>query len=120
MLSIISGVHTLNELFIRYKNIFNDGLGCCKVKAHLYIKPNAIPKFCKPRSLPFDLNRLITTGIIEPISISKWAAFIVVVLKSGCKVRICVGLSTDVNQGLDTDQYPLLKSISQKLTCKYH
>ncbi|CAF1401242.1 unnamed protein product, partial [Rotaria magnacalcarata] len=47
------GDKSLNELFIDYDDIFKDGLGCCKVKAHLYVKPDVMPKFCNPRSLPF-------------------------------------------------------------------
>ncbi|CAF3365123.1 unnamed protein product, partial [Rotaria sp. Silwood2] len=107
----------LNELFILYDDIFKNGLGCCKVKAHLHVKPNVIPKFCKARSLPFayreavenDLNRLVTEGVLELITVSKWAAPIVVVPKAGGKVRICADFSTDVNQALDIDQYPLPK-----------
>jgi hypothetical protein len=107
----------LNELFIHYKDVFKDGLGCCKIKAHLHIKPNVMPRFYKARSLPFayreavenDLDRLVTEAVLEPINISKWAAPIVVVPKPGGKVRICADLSTGVNQALDIDQYPLPK-----------
>ncbi|CAF4548507.1 unnamed protein product, partial [Rotaria sp. Silwood2] len=107
----------LNELITHYDAIFKQGLGCCKIKAHLHIKPNVLPKFCKPRSLPFayreavenDLNRLVNEGVLEPITISKWAAPIVVVPKQGGKIRICADLSTGVNQALDIDQYPLPK-----------
>ena len=96
----------LNQLLIHYDDIFKDSLGCCKVKAHLHVKPNIMPKFCKPRSLPFayrkavenDLNRLVAERVLEPITVSKWAAPIVVVPKTGGKVRICADLSTGVNQ----------------------
>ncbi|CAF2039059.1 unnamed protein product [Rotaria magnacalcarata] len=111
------GDKSLNELFIDYDDIFKDGLGCCKVKAHLYVKPDVMPKFCNPRSLPFayreavenDLNRLVTEGVLEPITVSKWAAPIVVVPKPGGKIRICADLSTGVNQALNINQYPLPK-----------
>ena len=107
----------LNELFIRYADIFKEGLGRCKIEAHLHVKPHAVPKFCKSRSLPFayreavekDLNRLITDGIIEPVEVSQWAAPIVVVPKPGGKVRLCADLSTGVNQAIDIDKYPLPK-----------
>ena len=107
----------LDQLLIHYDDILKDSLGCCKVKAHLHIKPNVMPKFCKPRSLPFayreavenDLNRLVAERVLEPINVSKWAAPIVVVPKTGGKVRICADLSTGVNQSLDIDQYPLPK-----------
>ena len=107
----------LPELLLHYNDIFQDGLGCCTVKAHLYVKPNAIPKFFKPRSLPFayrqlveiELTRLVNEGVLESISFSRWAAPIVVVPKPGGKIRICADLSTGVNQALDIDQYPLPK-----------
>lgn len=70
ILNVHRGVTNLNELFNRHdhKDIFKEDLGCCKVEAHLYIKPDATPKFCKPHSLPYayreviekELDRLIT------------------------------------------------------------
>lgn len=106
---------SLNELFVQYHDIFKDDLGCCKVKAHLHIKPDATPSFCKSRSLPFayrqavedDLNRLIETKVLSPISCSKWTAPVVIVPKPGGKVRICADLSTGVNRALNINQYPL-------------
>lgn len=105
----------LNVVLNQFQNIFNDGLGCCSVKAHLHIKPNAIPKFCKARPLPFafreavekDLDRLVTEGVLEPVNISKWAAPIVVVPKPGGRIRLCADFSTGLNQALDINQYPL-------------
>ena len=107
----------LDSLLAHYRELFQDSLGCCTVKAHLHVKPDAIPKFCKARSLPFayrqavetDLDRLVTEGVLEPISVSKWAAPIVVVPKPNGNVRLCADLSTGVNQSLDIDQYPLPK-----------
>ena len=107
----------LNELLIHYDDTFKDSLGCCKAKAHLHVKPNVMPKSCKPRSLLFayreavenDLNRLMAEHVLEPITVSKWAAPIVMVPKTGGKVRICADLSTGVNQLFDIDQYLLPK-----------
>ena len=107
----------LNQLFVQYKDIFQPGLGRCKVKAHLFVKPEVNPRFCKPKSLPFayrqavenDLDRLVSEGVLESVHVSKWAAPIVVVPKPGGKVRICADLSTSVNQALDINQYPLPK-----------
>ena len=86
----------LDDLFAHYKDFLNSGLSYCKVKAHLHIKSDIIPRFCKPRSLPFayreaveaDLERLGTEKVLESINVSKWAAPIVVVPKPGGKVRI--------------------------------
>ena len=110
-------VKTVQELIGQYREVFDGGLGCCKVKAQLYLKPAVSPTFCKPRSLPFayreaveeDLNRLVKLKVLEPITVSKWAAPVVVVPKPGGKVRICADLSTGLNQALDINQYPLPK-----------
>ena len=53
VLSVNSNIGNLNDLINKYKEIFNEGLGCCKIKARLYVKPDTKPKFHKPRSLPF-------------------------------------------------------------------
>ena len=115
--TITSSNDNLKQFLIEYKEVFNESLGLCKVKAHLYVKPDVTPKFCKARSLPFayrqvvetDLARLVAENVIEPVNIAKWAAPIVVVPKPGGKVRICADFSTGVNQALDTGQYPLPK-----------
>jgi len=117
MLKVDLGARSLNDLCTHYGAIFKEGLGRCKIEAHLHVKPNVVPKYCKPRSLPFayreaveiDLNRLLADEIIEPIDVSKWAAPIVVVPKPGGKVRICADFSTGVNQSIDIDKYPLPK-----------
>ncbi|CAF1110241.1 unnamed protein product [Adineta ricciae] len=117
LLNVTSENEKLNNLFIRYADIFKEGLGRCKMEAHIYVKADAIPKFCKPRSLPFayreevekDIDRLVSDGIIEPVDVSKWAAPIVVVPKPGGKVRLCADLSTGVNDAIEIDKYPLPK-----------
>ncbi|CAF5135502.1 unnamed protein product, partial [Rotaria socialis] len=81
---------------------------------HLYVKSGVIPKFHKPRSLPFayrqvvetNLNRLVHEGVLTLVNVAKWAAPIVIVPKPNGKVRICADFSTGVNQSLDIDQYP--------------
>ena len=115
--TVDQSVSRLDELSTQYQDIFKDELGLCKIKAHLHVKNNVIPTFCKPRSLPFayrqavedDLDRLVKLKVLEPISVSKWAAPVVIVPKPGGKVRICADLSTGVNQALDINQYPLPK-----------
>ena len=113
--TVKSPVPELKELIDQSKEIFKPELGCCTVKAHLYLKPDATPKFCKTRSLPFayreavetDLTRLVDDGVLEPVPFAKWAAPIVVVPKPTGKVRICADFSTSVNKALNIDQYSL-------------
>ena len=71
--------------------MFTPGLGTLEgFEAKIYIEPNAFPRFCQARSVPFamkilvekELDNLISQGIIEPIAFSEWAAPIVPVLKA--------------------------------------
>ncbi|CAF1460993.1 unnamed protein product [Adineta ricciae] len=113
--SIQSSLTDLQEICTQYKEIFEDQLGCCKLQAQLHLKPDVLPKFFKPRSIPFayrdaveaELVRFVENGILEPVDFSKWAAPIVAVPKPGGKVRICADFSTGINQAIDIDQYPL-------------
>ena len=52
------------------------------------IEPDATPKFCKPRKVPFALHPKVEklqwlekAGVIESVQFSTWAAPIVPVLK---------------------------------------
>jgi len=73
-----------------YSSIFRDGLGHYhKLKVHLALKPDANPKFCKSRVVPFsikpaveqDLNRQIQDGFLDKADYSQWATSILVVPK---------------------------------------
>ncbi|CAF4492109.1 unnamed protein product, partial [Rotaria sp. Silwood2] len=117
ILHVNSELDNLDQLLNHYQEIFKKGLGRCKIKAQLHIKPNVTPKICKPRSLSFayrqavenNLNRLVSEQVLEPINTAKWAAPIVVVPKPADNVRICADFSTGVNAALDIDKYPLPK-----------
>jgi transposase InsO family protein len=90
-----------------------------RVVAEIEIDPNAKPKFCKPRKLPFaleepvkqELERLQALGIVQSIESSEWATPIVVVHKPDKRVRICGDYQTTINPhvpssvtaGLDID-----------------
>ncbi len=98
--------------------LFSKELGKLKgVKVSLYIKPDAQPKFCKARSVPFllkdkiekELTRLQETGVVEPVQFSNRAAPVVPVLKSDNTVRICGDYKTTVNSVSLTESYPLPK-----------
>ena len=70
----------LNNIISRYKSVFDKELGTLKnVEVSLKIKADAIPKFCRARPIPYalkdrvekELERLVTEGILKPISHSE-------------------------------------------------
>ena len=82
--------------------------------ASLHIKPDATPRFFKPRPVPFaikdaisqELDRLEKKGIISKVPHSHWATPIVPVPKKDGKFRIC-DYKVTVNQALSVEEYPL-------------
>ena len=89
--------YDLDDVLTRHKEVFKDELGTMKdVKAKLYIKPGATPKFFKPRSVPnalkgaieMELDRLEGMGVIEKVRYSEWAAPIVPVVKADKSIRV--------------------------------
>lgn len=116
----------IDELCQKYSDVFTSGLGTCKdFKAKLYLRKDAIPRFHKPRPVPFsqkeavkkELDRLVQAAIIKPIPTSDWAAPIVVVPKPDGKVRICGDFKVTINPQLCIEQYPLPRTeeLFQKL-----
>ena len=109
----------LQEVLHKYQSIFQGGLGNMKgFEATLEVDPEAIPRFCKARTVPYsmrdkvedELNRLVKEGILEPVDYSDWAAPIVAVLKSDKKsVRICGDFRMTVNPISKLNRYPLPK-----------
>ena len=86
------------------------------VMGHLQVNPEAEPRFCKARNVPYalrekveeELSRLEQDGIIEPVEFADWAAPIVPVLKgNGQNVRICGDFKLTVNKASRLDTYPL-------------
>ena len=79
------------------------------------MNPEARPRFCKPRSVPFafrekvnkELERLEKTRVIETVQHADWAAPIVPELKQDGSVRICGDYKLTVNQAAKTDSFPL-------------
>ena len=109
-------ITSLQTVLSNHTAVFADNLGCVKgVKAKIYVDPEARPRFCKPRSVPFafrekvnkELERLEKTGVIEPVQHADWAAPIVPVLKKDGSVRICGDYKLTVNQAAKTDSFPL-------------
>ena len=81
----------LMKLLDRYRSLFEPGLGQLKdYKAKIQVDPQAKPRFCKARSVPYamkdkidkELDQLEKDGIIEKVQYADWAAPIVPVLKA--------------------------------------
>ena len=99
--------------------IFNENFGprtkIFRTNIPVTVQPGVAPKFCKPRSVPFatkqavedELDRLESSGILEKVSYSEWAAPIVVVPKKDGKIHLCDDYKVTVNSALEVDQYPL-------------
>ena len=106
---------SLDTLLNKHKDLFKDALGTIHpFQVTLQVRPEAQPKYFKPRSTPYaaieqELDRLEASGAIEKIPHSDWAAPIVPVPKKDGKFRICSDYKVTINQALDVDQYPLPK-----------
>ena len=104
-----------HRLLGKYDKVFEDEPGKINTfEATLHLKDNAVPKFCKARTVPFalkeaieqELNRLEQDGIIEKVSYSPWAAPIVPVPKGDGHIRLCGDYKVTINSMLE---YPLPK-----------
>ena len=110
---------SLQDVLHKYKSVFRAGLGTLQgFKAKIIIEDNAIPKFCKARSIPYafkemvekELNRLVSDGTLELIQFSEWAAPIVPVLKKDKQsIRIRGDFRRTVNPVSKLDRYPIPK-----------
>lgn len=106
----------VKAIFTDYQDIFTTELGLMKgPPASLHLKDGAIPKFCKARSLPYalrdkvslELDRLVSLGVLSPVSHSDWATPIVPVLKKDGSVRICGDFKVTLNPACAVEQYPI-------------
>ena len=109
----------LKLLLKEFSDRFQKGLGeMGKLKARVFLKEGASPKFFRPRAVPYalkekieeDLKRLEDLGVIRPICHSEWAAPVVPIIKASGAVRICGDFKITVNPQLEVEQYPLPKA----------
>lgn len=91
-------------------SVFDNKLGCIKdITATFKVRGDVLPKFFKPRPVPFalrdkiaaELDRLQQTGIMEKVECSDWAAQIVQAIKADGSVRICGDFKVTVNPYLE-------------------
>ncbi len=96
--------------------MFKDELGTLRDTTMKHcVKPNAVPRFYKPWSVPFamkhkvekELERLQQLGIIESIKFSDWVAPIAPVLKDDGTVHICGDYKLTINQAAKLETYPI-------------
>jgi hypothetical protein len=118
-LKLIQQTHNpepLNAILDKHPDVFRDEIGCLRDRTvNLTVHENAIPKFFKPRPVPFllkdmvqkELDNLQKQGIISPVQTSSWAAPIVPVVKKNGKMRICGDYKITVNQASPTETYLL-------------
>lgn len=107
---------TVDSVCARHPTVFKPGLGKLKgIEAKLHVTEKAVPKFCKPRTVPYavkeavekELANLEAEGVISPTNYSDWAAPIVCVPKKDDTVRICGDYKVTINPWLNVEQYPL-------------
>lgn len=117
----------MQSLTNAYPKVFSEELGCFnKFEIQLPLKPDAKPVFFKSRPVPFairdkvnnELDRLVTLGILKPVSYSEYASPIVPVLKRDGSIRICADYSVTINKQLLVEKYPL--PTAQVLFTKLH
>ena len=98
--------------------MFKNELGTVKgTTAKFHVDPKVKPRFFKARSVPSalrpqveaELDKLETTGIIQTVQFSQWAAPIVPVLKRNGSIRICGDYKVTINLVAKFDTYPLPK-----------
>lgn len=94
----------------KYAKLFENELGTfTNYKVSLKLKKDVVPKFYKPRPLPFalkdkvekELEKLVKLGILKPTQCSEWGTPIVPVLKNNGSIRICGDYKITLNPNLE-------------------
>lgn len=128
----ISVTDKIEKLILKFNDVFDGGLGkYVHSEIKLKLKNNAMPKFVKPRPVPFafkpklekELNRLEELGVIHKIDNSKWGTPLVTVLKKDGSLRVCADYSVTINKCMEDVNYPLprIEDLFQALQggCKF-
>ena len=107
----------MKVLVDKFKHVFkNNGKPIKKYKAKLVLKQNAVPKFCRPRPIPYVLKNevskilddLVARDIVVPVESTDWASPTVIVPKSsGDSVRLCGDYKVTINKHLIDPVYPM-------------
>lgn len=115
----------------RHKAVFGQELGHVQgITARLHIDPQAMPHFCKARTMPYtlhveqELQPLVTARIIKQVEFADWVASIVPVIKPDGSVRICRDYKTltlyilQIEDLFAYQQFPLDDASKQSKTNK--
>ena len=110
--SVLLENDALCRLLQQYADVFADELGTIiPFKAKLSVSPSAVPRFHRPRPVPYalkplveqELDRLERAGVLKQVDHSEWAAPIVMVPKRDGQVRIYGNYKVTINAVLDVD-----------------
>ena len=106
----------LSQIQHQFRHVLNSQLGhCTKVQAHIHLRTDAVPRFFKPRSLPFayiegvkaEIQRNVASGVLQRVDTSAWATPIVPIRKANNRFRICGDFKVTINPQMLVDKHPL-------------
>jgi hypothetical protein len=118
-LRVKSPVQSLGSLLTEFDDVFGPANGLIKnFKARVVLKDDAVPRFFKARPVPFavrskvdlEIDRLVESGVWSPVDTSEWASPLVIVPRSGGRIRITGDFKHTVNSQLHVTQYPLTRT----------
>ncbi|CAM4553725.1 unnamed protein product [Caretta caretta] len=107
---------SLPAILRKHAAVFGEDLGSMKgITMTLNTKPDSQPKYQKARTVPYairpkvgvNLVRLVTNGVLIPLTHSPWATPIVPIVKKDDSLWICGDFKVTVNAVLCAEQYLL-------------
>ena len=107
---------SMEEIIKDYEEVFSGELGTVRnTKASLELKPEAVPKFFRPRPVPYGIKSQVereilsleAAGVWERVTYSDLATPLVPVSKPDGGVRLCGDYKSTVNSQLQVAQHPL-------------
>lgn len=111
-----TGISMTKEMLQKHSEVFKEGLGTYRGEpVTIHLKPDANPRFLKARPVPFaikkrvekEIDRLMTEGVLRPVSYSQWATPVVPIVKKTGEIRLCGDYRSTVNQATESDTYPM-------------
>lgn len=106
----------LQGILGKHVDVFKGDLGSMKdITVQLTVKPDSKPKCFKARPVPYaikpkveiELNRLVESGVLDPVNVSEWATPVVPVIKKDGSLRLCGDFKVTINPVLTAEKYPL-------------